>query len=817
VLSLGKLSLGQEAYYLSEVLDGAEDYYLNAGEAPGRWTGTGAAGLGLIGPVGAEELRAVLSGKRPDGTPLRATTASLPGIDVTLKAPKSVSIVWGLGDEEMAAAVVAAHEAAVDSALGYLEAQACHVRRGHGGVDVLSADGFVAAAFRHRTSRAGDPTLHSHVLVANMAQGADGRWSALDTRDLYTHGRTAGFVYQAVLRHRLAQSLGLLFEEMERGYADVAGVPKELRVAFSTRRGQILAAMEAHGATSAKAASAAALSTRAPKTEHVSEADLRRRWAEVAREYHWSPTDLTRLVRTPGLVIEDEDIAGRLTESVATFTRRDVVRAVAQAATQGASRADIEGRTNSFLGAELAIEVASGRWTTPEILELEGQTVARAEAGLSRGAGLASSESLRWALDARPSMGTDQAEAVRSLCTSGHAVQILIGPAGTGKTFSLDAARAAWEASGYRVTGTALAARAAAELAAEAGIASLTADRLLAGLASGRARLDERSVLVIDEAGMLGTRRLAALVGEATQVGAKVVLCGDPRQLPEIDAGGLFAALAHRLGYATLTENRRQRDPQERAALADLRAGQASLALDRLERHGRVVTTDNAVQLREAMVADWYSSRTAGDEALMLASRRSVVADLNEAARDLLMAEGGLGPEVLTVGELSFAVGDEVMAHHNDYRLGILNSEVGVVIGGDESGLRIRLGGTRVVEVPLDYIEAGHLSHGYATTIHKAQGRSVDRVFVLGDDSFSTESGYTALTRGRDANAVYLVSPGRDAGHGLAPEIDPVVAFAQALGRSSAKTAAIDHLGPEGPIPTRPSPAREAPVLEVGP
>ncbi len=728
-----------------------------------------------------------------------------------------MSVVWGLGDEATAAAVVAAHEAAVDSALGYLGAQACHVRRGHGGVDVISANGFVAAAFRHRTSRAGDPTLHSHVLVSNMAQGSDGRWTALDTRDLYTHGRTAGFVYQAVLRHELAQSLGLLFEEMERGYADVAGVPKELRVAFSTRRGQILAAMEAHGATSAKAASAAALSTRAPKTEHVTEAELRRPWVEAARPFGWSPADLTRFVRTPGLVIEDEDIPGRLTESDATFTRRDVVRAVAQAATQGASLGDIEERTDAFLRAELAIELSPGRWTTPEILELERSAVARAEAGRSRGAGLASAESLARAFHARPSMGTDQAGAVEALCTSGHGVQILIGPAGTGKTFSLDAARAAWEASGYRVTGTALAARAAAELAAEAGIASVTADRLLAGLASGRARLDEASVLVIDEAGMLGARRLAALVGEATQAGAKVVLCGDPKQLPEVDASGLFAALADRLGYVTLTENHRQRDPQERAALADLRAGRAALAVEALERHGRVVTTDNAVQLREAMVADWYSSRRAGDEALMLASRRSVVADLNQAARDLLLAEGALGPEVLTVGELSFAVGDEVMAHHNDYRLGLLNSDTGAVIGGGQAGLSVRVGGARVVEIPLDYIEAGHLSHGYATTIHKAQGRSVDRVFVLGDDSFSTESGYTALTRGRHANAVYLVSAHRDDGHGLAPELDPVVAFARALGRSSAKTAAIDHLGPQAPIPARPGPAREAPVLEVGP
>ncbi|MHB1446755.1 MAG: MobF family relaxase, partial [Acidimicrobiales bacterium] len=150
MLSLGKLSLGQEAYYLSEVLDGAEDYYLNAGEAPGRWTGRGAERLGLSGPVEAIQLRAVLSGRRPDGDPLRVTRAALPGMDVTLKSPKSVSLIWGLGDEETAAAVVAAHEAGVDAALEYLESHACQVRRGHYGLDVQEASGFVAAAFRHR-------------------------------------------------------------------------------------------------------------------------------------------------------------------------------------------------------------------------------------------------------------------------------------------------------------------------------------------------------------------------------------------------------------------------------------------------------------------------------------------------------------------------------------------------------------------------------------------------------------------------------------------------------------------------------------------
>ncbi|MBA2644402.1 MAG: relaxase domain-containing protein, partial [Solirubrobacterales bacterium] len=272
MLSIGKLSLGQEAYYLSEVLDGAEDYYLNVGEAPGRWLGSAARAIGLEGVVNADDLRAVLAGSDPtSGAPLRATKADLPGLDLTLSAPKSISIVWGLGDPAIAETVVECHERAVNAAITYLERYACHVRRGHAGAEVIEAGGFVAAGFRHRTSRLADPALHTHVLVANLAQGDDGRWTALDSRHLYRHARTAGFVYQAVLRYELATTVGLLFEEVEKGYADVAGVPKELRLEFSGRRREIVASMERHGAQSANGARAATLDTRRAKGEHVPE------------------------------------------------------------------------------------------------------------------------------------------------------------------------------------------------------------------------------------------------------------------------------------------------------------------------------------------------------------------------------------------------------------------------------------------------------------------------------------------------------------------------------------------------------------------
>ncbi|MGQ0431265.1 MAG: MobF family relaxase [Microthrixaceae bacterium] len=799
VLSIGKLSLGQEAYYLAEVLDGAEDYYLDAGEAPGRWLGTAARGLGLDGVVGAEDLRAVLSGVHPTtGAPLRATNASVPGLDLTLSAPKSVSIVWGLGDADMAATVVDCHERAVDAAITYLERYACHVRRGHAGAEVIEGSGFAAAGFRHRTSRLADPALHTHVLVANLAQGDDGRWTALDSRHVYRHARTAGFVYQAVLRDELARSVGLLFEEVEQGYADVAGVPKSLREEFSGRRREIVASMERHGAHSAKGAQAATLDTRRAKTEHVPEGELRDRWAARAEPFGFSVDDLARLPRTPAIDVDDSELAARVTEQHATFERRDVVRAIAQAATQGAALVAIEERTDAFLASESAVVVSDSRWTTPEMLQIERQAIAVALDGQGSGCGVVGDGAVEASLAARPSLGDDQRRAVHALVTSGNAVDVLIGPAGTGKTFCLDAAREAWEADGYRVVGTALAAKAASELRHGAGIPSQTADRLLLRLSQGREELTDRTVVIVDESGMIGTRRLAAVIGEARTVGAKVVLVGDPKQLPEIGAGGLFSSVADRLGYEELVENRRQLDPDERAVAQELRTRQVDQAMTRLERHGGITTASNADVLRDGLVGDWYTSRCGGDNAVMIASHRSAVADLNARAREMRLSHGEIGEALVEVDGVEFAVGDEVLAHRNDYRLGILNNDHGVAHSLTDDGLLIQLDEGRFVELPLAYLEAGHLTHGYAATIYKSQGATYDRVFVLGDDSFTIETGYTSLTRGKKQNQLYLVAPDRDGGHGFGPTVDPIAAFSTALGRSGAKTAAVDVLDPPG-------------------
>jgi conjugative relaxase-like TrwC/TraI family protein len=249
MLTVGKIAAGPRAgrYYVEQVAQGREDYYAGEGEAPGAWLGSGARSLGLSGEVTEGGIGRLLDARDP-GTDerLRGPLASgaVAGFDLTFRAPKSVGVLFAIAEPEVVREIVRAHEAAVGEAVGYMEREACRARRGHGGAVVVGGGGFVAAAFRHRSSRAGDPLLHTHVVVANVTQGPDGRWTALDGRMLYRHSKTGGYLYQAALRAELSARLGVRWHAVERGTADVIGVPRRVIEHFSLRRAEIL---EAHG------------------------------------------------------------------------------------------------------------------------------------------------------------------------------------------------------------------------------------------------------------------------------------------------------------------------------------------------------------------------------------------------------------------------------------------------------------------------------------------------------------------------------------------------------------------------------------------
>ena len=818
-----------------------EEYYTGAGEAPGYWLGRAAGQLGLAGEVSEEGLHRMLSGAHPHtaerlGRPPRDNRVA--AFDLTFRAPKSVSLLYGLGGFEVAGQVRAAHERAIAEALDYLERHAALVSRGHARARQEHADGLVAAAYQHRTSRAGDPLLHTHVLVANLAQGADGRWTALYGQPLYWHAKTAGYLYQAVLRAELTRRLGVAWGPVRNGVADLRGVPRPVIEAFSQRRQQIGQRLAHLGHHSARSAQAAALETRPTKRSGISQATLRASWHRRAATLGVTRQTLAALLgqespRRPSKAEVQEAIAHLasphgLTLHTSTFTRRHVLQGLCEALPAGAdiTVADLERLADWFLEGELVRPVtpepgpgrnrpdgqrplpASGgiagewRFTTEELLDTERAAVTAAAARQGEGAGMVAPWVIEQVVAAHthtaaadpsaregPALSDEQIAMVRALATSPDGVQVVNAKAGSGKTTVLAAARQAWEGSGYRVVGAALAARAARELHRSSGIAADTIAKLLNDLDDPTTPgITQHTVLVIDEAGMVGTRQLARLLAHAHRAGAKVVAVGDVEQLPEIEAGGLFRSLIQRLGAAELQTNQRQREPWEQQALDLLRTGNAVAAIARYAEHQRVVVRSRAGRLRNRLVQDWWAAAQLPGERppIMIALRRTDVADLNAAARQLLAEHGRLGPHALTIDGRDFATGDRIITLRNARRLGVLNGTFATVVGidHDRGALLVHTDEGRELVLPRWYLDRRgpldrrrRVDHAYAITCHKAQGMTTDRAFVLGSDDLYKEWGYVAMSRGRLENKLYLAvdhnrlaeeldippEPGRDA------------------------------------------------------
>lgn len=842
MLSIGKLGQGQADYYLKAVGQGIEDYYSGEGEAPGWWTGTAADELDVFGQVDSELLHRALNGNHPAtgdqlARPPRGAIR-VPGFDLTFSAPKSVSVLYALGDDDVRQAVRDAHDAAVHAALGYMERHAAMGRRGRGGTQSVLGNGFLGAAFRHRTSRAGDPQLHTHVLVANMTRGPDGRWTALDGRRLYAHAKTGGYLYQAQLRAELVRSLGLRFTPVRRGVGEIDGLPKPLLKAFSRRRTEVEAELERRGETSAAAAQVAALHSRQAKEYGVSGETLTERWQQRAREHDFEPARTTDLLHTdtphgiqqPDVERVEEHLAGPegLTQQRASFTRRDVVQAWCEQLPQGADLPLVEDLAERLVTSQRVVPLATDvralaradvirradgrlvpataderRFSTPELLALEQRIVEQAEQTDRPARGAASTDTVDGVLTSRPDLSDEQATMVRRLCQDGHPVAVVVGKAGTGKTFALDVARQGWQADGYRVIGAALARRAAEELEQGAGIESTTIAALVLDLRRDPAMLlDARTVLVIDEAGMVGTRQLAEILEHADRAEAKVVLVGDHRQLPEIEAGGAFRGLVARGHAVALEQNRRQEQPWEREALDLLREGRAGQALDAYQQHGRIHTADNAADVRSQLVADWWTSRQRDEPGVMLALRRSDVSDLNQRARALMAGTGALSGPELSVGGRTFSVGDEIVCLKNDRHLGVANGTRGTVTALDPEAQNLTLtrADGRELALPARYLDdhtqrgGSTIDHGYALTAHKAQGMTTGTAFVLGSDDLYREAGYVALSRGRRENHLYLVAPDTEPRENArtVSVSTPMTAATRALTRSSAQTMAAD-------------------------
>ena len=484
-----------------------------------------------------------------------------------------------------------------------------------------------------------------------------------------------------------------------------------------------------------------------------------------------------------------------LTDEAASFDRRDVLRGIAERSRSGAPIEALEVQAGQFLASGQVLRLAEDRYTTPAMLRLEAAMLTNAERRLEAGVGVVTYR-IREAALARTTLSEQQREMVERLTTSGQGVEVVVGVAGAGKTASLAAAHAAWAASSQRTIGAALAARAASELEHRTGIPAATLDALLRELDQPGYHLPPRSVVVLDEAGMVGTRKLARLLAHADTANAKVVLVGDTHQLPEIEAGGAFGALAHRLPAVTLTENHRQRDPIERRALAELRAGNAATALQRLDAHGRITRTTSIDDARQRMVQDWLAARSRGQDALMLAARRVDVEKLNNLAPCQLLAAGTIEAPRITIGGRAFAVGDQVMTLSNRPHLGLVNGARGTVTATHPDTVEVHFDRGTDATLPSSYLQAGHLTHAYAMTVHKAQGLTCDCALILASGGLSREAGYTALSRGRLENRIYAPVPelpNVDVGHRIrGAQGDAMARLASALESSRRKDLALD-------------------------
>jgi len=886
VLSLAKLGRGREDYYLRSVGADASQYYSERGEVAGAWTGGGVEVLGLQGQVQDQALLAVLAGYEPGAERREAgwvgrrlvappkTGKRLPGFDACFKAPKSVSLLWAFGDRievggrPLDQVIEQAHDEAVGAALGYLEAAAAKGRRGRDGVVQVDSSGFVAAVFRQRTSRANDPHLHSHVLIANMCRGDDGRWGALDARLLYVHAKAAGYLYETHLRYRLSRDLGVEWTEVVNGIADIAGVPEGLIDLFSKRSKEIRGrldevterineervrmGMPLVDADSQEALDIAARETRAAKLQHIAAGDLRADWHRQATGAGYDAArlaDVLHATEGPSLVEPDENLVVRvsaaLTEHASTFGHRDAVQELSADARQGIPVCEVLDRARGLLASAEVVPVVGAlrdqdvirrtdgivapvptgerRWSTQDMLAVEARLVADAiERRAERTAVVPPvilDETLREGLVRLPTLGVDQVEMAARLASSGAGVECVEAGPGSGKTTALGLYVAACRRAGIEVVGCAPSARARDELRLGARIdPCYTVDKLL--LVLERAPLAPGSVVVLDEASMAGSRKLARLLDRARTAGAKLVLVGDTKQLSSVDAGGGFRGLVARLGAHRLLENRRQVEPWERDALRDLRDGRVRPAMTAYAAHGRLHMGERE-ELIQAMLDDWWAAR-ASSEAVMQASSWRDVVELNERARGRLVDAGLVERDGLDVRGETVGVGDLVMVLRNAPALGVINGTMATVTATDpergEIVLRTVELEARTVTLPAWFWNAKgrrRLALAYCRTIHKAQGATYrgESFTLAGDETIHLEAVHVALSRGTVANHLYYMGepPPDEDHHAAAVEEAGFEGLVAAAGRSRAQVMAIDLLAQPGPDAV---PAVEAPVAD---
>ena len=872
---------GAVSYYIHMDADGhraegavdREDYY--AKEGVGRWHGAGARALGLTGDVTAEAFADTAAGWSPDGEPLSQNSGDADrraGWDATFSAPKSVSTAWAIADESTSRAVEAAHDAAVSRALDYLQNNAIFTRRGSGGHRQERVE-MIAAVFRHGTSREQDPQLHSHSFIMNAGRRADGTWGTIESRHLYQMQKVAGAMYRSELASRLRQQ-GYRIEADGDSFR-ISSVPKELEREFSTRRRQIEDALAERGTSGARASEAATLGTRKTK-EHRDQGALRAGWIEQAAAHGYTPEqagpDEGAQKIEPPVPSEILEIA---TEHKAVLRETDLAYAAAVAAQHAGQDADLAEalvRETREQAVQLRDECGQVRYTSQELIDAEHDVMHIAQAGRDDASHQLPGADIDAAIErvaekAGYSLSDEQQAAARHLTAEPGRVAVLVGDAGTGKSTSMQAVREGYEAAGYQVLGAAPSGKAAAGLEESTGIKSHTIDSMLARIESGSVQLSDKTAVVLDEAGMVDSRKMAVLMRATEAAGSKVILSGDPKQLQPVGAGATLRHLAddqRGVGHARITEIHRQRDGADREAVRQLSRGEAAEAMVHYIDRGQVsVRSTHQAAVRDVSQKYITAADEVGKEkAVALASTNKRVKDINDRIRDELKSRGELteareyqalreqgqdrktGETRTTMEQTEYAAGDRVVyAGTNNYKDDVRRGDLGTVVGVDEDGLRVRLDRDPERIREIDPRQAD-IRHGYAITTHRAQGATLERAIVYASSDISREQAYVQGSRARESTEWVTTRHTVKAMAGQAewqqpqqaqqqeqeparPDMDPRLsefrAVVQAMSRSRPAESTLDYQPQEKPMeknaemeqqPQKPQREREQPQRE---
>jgi conjugative relaxase-like TrwC/TraI family protein len=657
---------GAGAYYVEHL----PNYYLDSGEPTGVWFGHGAHALGLTGVLADEPFLSVMAGMNPNSPDHSLGGAygekSVRGFDVTCSAPKSVSVLFAIGDDHTRSEVLAAHDAAVTAVAGWIESHA-HTRFRIGGdVAVVDAEGIVAARFRQHTSRALDPQIHTHLVIANRVQSPDGRWLALDARLIKHDQRSLSAIYHAGLRAELTGRLGVEWNPPVNGIAEITGMPDTVLAEFSSRTSDVnrrvdikldrfidMMGREPTPRERWKLEREAAVDSRPAKPDALDATVLHAGWEAQTRALGVDPVELVgdvigRVRERRGLddrtrlsmmdqaltAIGEKQSSWRPTElhrELGAVVPTDTTASAAEIVTvlDGlADRMSIERcvdisrpaadgvrlRRDGRPVTESAIDRAL---TTQSILDQEHALIAWTDRRLVFD-GLDNPAAAN-----RSHRTLDAAQTQAACAVAGHSdIVFIVGPAGTGKTTALTPAVAQLQTEGRAVFGVAPSAAAADVLALETGLVADTIDKLLIEHRLNRPpghryQLPPGTTLIVDEAGMIPTGRLAELADLADIRGWRVVMVGDPLQFSAVGRGGMFGLLVDTFGAIELDRVHRFSNDWERTASLQLRHGDPDVA-DTYDAHGRL-HGGTSLQMERAAVDRWSELRAERQSVLLMA------------------------------------------------------------------------------------------------------------------------------------------------------------------------------------------------------